>query len=137
MVFGNTTNLIYLEIPSAISPGTISPPGTYVHTAYGAPADAATADIESDFKNMLAEFETNFPGALARANILVKAKHIGQAPGMHRWAGYGMPVNTPVSGLYNVGDGCIQPGTIGTEGAAASAREAVDQILKRTAAVKR
>ena len=49
------------------------------------------------------------------------------------WAGYGMPVDTPIAGLYNVGDGCIPPGTIGTEGAAASAREAVQLISDRVA----
>lgn len=123
MVFGNNRNLIYIEIPSNISPGTISPPGTYLHTAYGAPTDALRADLSSELENTVTELEANFPGVLQEAHFLVKAKHSGQAPGMHRWAGYGMPVDTPIAGLFNVGDGCIPPGTIGTEGAAASARE--------------
>ncbi len=128
MVFGNTRNFIYLEIPSAISPS-ISPAGKYLHTAYGAPADAANPDMEKEFENTLAELERNFPGVREEATFLVKAKHRGAAPGMHRWVGYGMPVNTPVKGLFNVGDGCAPPGTIGTECAAASAREAVEMIL--------
>ena len=106
MVFGNNRNLIYLEIPSEISPA-ISPAGKYLHTAYGAPADATHPDLTREFGIMLDELEQNFPGMTERAHFLVKAKHRGQAPGMHRWAGYGMPVNTPISGLYNVGDGCI------------------------------
>lgn len=128
MVFGNTTNLIYLEIPSLISPD-ISPEGVYLHTAYGAPADAAKPDLNNEFETMLAELEANFPGVLSRANFLVKAKHRGDSPGMHRWVGRGMPVNTSVHGLYNVGDGCAPEGTIGTESAAASAKIAAGMIL--------
>lgn len=130
MVFGNNRNLIYLEIPAMIAPG-ISPPGIYLHTAYGAPEDAATYDLDETLDTMLRELETNFPGLTHDAKFLVKAKHRGAAPGMHRWAGYGMPVNTPIHGLYNVGDGCAPPGTIGTESAAASAREAASLIARQ------
>lgn len=129
MVLGNTRNLIYLEIPSAIS-AEISPTGKYLHTAYGAPADAARPELDREFDNMLAELEQNFPSVLEEATFLVKAKHRGQSPGMHRWIGRGMPVNTPIVGLYNVGDGAAPSGTIGTESAAASAREAVAMITR-------
>lgn len=128
MVFGNNCNFIYLEIPSEISPA-VSPAGKYLHTAYGAPADAANPDLANELKNTMAELEQNFPGVTEQATFLVKAKHRAPAPGMHRWAGYGMPVNTPIHGLFNVGDGCAPPGTIGTESAAASAREAVSMIM--------
>ena len=43
MVFGNTRHLIYLEIPSLISPR-VTPPGQFLHTVFGAPTDAAHAD---------------------------------------------------------------------------------------------
>lgn len=128
MVFGNTRNLIYLEIPSLISPG-VSPPGQFLHTAFGAPTDAAHADLKAELQNTRAELEANFPGQLANARILVNARHSGQSPGMHRWAGHMMPVTTPVANLYNVGDGCTPPGTIGTEGAAGSAREVAKRLL--------
>ena len=127
LIFGNTRNLIYLEIPSIISPE-LAPPGKFLHTAYGAPQDSARPDLERDMKCALEELEQNFPGTLARADFLVRARHSGQAPGMHRWPGYMMPVDTPVAGLYNVGDGATPPGTIGTEGSAASARAAVERI---------
>ncbi len=129
MVLGNTRNLIYLEIPSEISPS-VSPKGKYLHTAYGAPRDAAKPDLDREFEIMLQELEDNFPGVSEEATFLVKAKHRGQSPGMHRWIGRGMPVNTSIKGLYNVGDGAAPSGTIGTESAAASAREAVAMILK-------
>ncbi len=109
----------------------MSPKGKYLHTAYGAPADAANPNLAEEFKTTLEELEKNFPGMTEQATFLVKAKHRGAAPGMHRWAGYGMPVNTSINGLFNVGDGCAPPGTIGTESAAASAREAVAMILAR------
>lgn len=130
MVFGNTRNLIYLEIPSTIA-DTISPDGKYLHTAYGAPADAAHPDMQEEFDNAIRELEDNFPGVTKEATFLVKARHRGASPGMRRWAGFGLPVNTPIRGLYNVGDGCTPPGTIGTEGAAASARTAAEMILER------
>lgn len=129
MVLGNTRNLIYLEIPSTIAEG-MSPAGRYLHTAFGAPTDASRPDMDADYAKALEELEANFPGVSDEATFLVKARHRAPAPGMHRWAGYGMPVNTPIRGLYNVGDGCAPPGTIGTESAAASAREAVAQILR-------
>jgi hypothetical protein len=45
-----------------------------------------------------------------------------------------MPVETPVQSLFNVGDGATPPGTIGTEGAAASAKAAVEMILAQSRA---
>ena len=128
LVFGNNKNLIYLEIPSLISPG-LTPRGRYLHTAFGAPSDAANADLAAELENTLRELRENFPGQLDKAEFLVRAKHSGQAPGMHRWAGHMMPVTTPIRNLYNVGDGATPPGTIGTEGAAGSAREAVKHIV--------
>lgn len=128
MVFGNTRNLIYLEIPTVIS-SQVSPPGQYLHTAFGAPTDAANADLKAELQNTLDELAANFPGRLERARYLVAARHSGQSPGMHRWAGHMMPVTTTIPNLYNVGDGCTPPGTIGTEGSAASAREVVSRML--------
>ncbi len=128
MVFGNSKNLIYLEIPSLISPD-ISPKGRYLHTAYGAPSDARNADLKAELDNTLEELKQNFPGQLDNAEYLVRARHSGEAPGMHRWVGKTLPVTTSVPNLFNVGDGCTSPGTIGTEGAATSAREAAKLIL--------
>jgi len=127
LVFGNTKNLIYLESPSVISPA-LAPSGKYLHTAYGAPTDASNPNLKGELKTVLDELEENFPGMSEKADFLVKAKHHGRSPGMHRWVGYSMPVDTPVRGLYNVGDGCALPGTIGTEGSAASAREVTAKI---------
>ncbi len=135
MVFGNTKNFIYLEIPSFISPGH-APPGKYLHTAFGAPSDAANADLKAELENTCREIEENFPGKLDAAKFLVRARHSGSGPGMHRWAGHMMPVTTPISNLFNVGDGATPPGTIGTEGAASSAREAVKLIVSSTPAGK-
>ncbi len=128
LVLGNTRNLIYLEIPSIISPG-LAPPGKFLHTAYGAPDDAASSDLKEVAHNTMLELEDNFPGVIDKARFLVKARHCAQSPAGHRWPGFMMPVETPVENLFNVGDGAAPPGTCGTEGAAASAREAVRQIV--------
>lgn len=127
LVFGNNKNLIYLEIPSIVSPA-LAPEGKYLHTAYGAPRDAGVDNLKEELATTIAELEQNFPGQLEGAEFLVRARHSGAAPGMHRWAGHMMPVTTSIENLYNVGDGCTSPGTIGTEGAASSAKEAVAHI---------
>ncbi len=130
LVLGNNTNLIYLEIPSNISPY-VAPPGVHLHTAYGAPADSANVDYKAELDNTIVELEENFPGVLDEAEFVVKAMHRGRSPGMHRWVGHTMPVTTPIDGLYNVGDGCTPPGKIGTEGAASSAKVAAEYMLAR------
>lgn len=130
MVFGNNQNLIYLEIPSLIAPDA-SPPGQYLHTAFGAPTDAINSDLKQELENTLSELRQNFPGQLDDATFLVKARHSGEGPGMHRWAGFMLPVTTSIPNLYNVGDGCTTPGTIGTEGAASSAKAAVAHVIPR------
>jgi phytoene dehydrogenase-like protein len=127
LVFGNNENLIYMEIPSIMSPQ-MAPEGKYLHTAYGAPSDAANANLKEEMENTLRELEANFPGQLDGAEFLVKARHSGQGPGMHRWAGRMMPVTTSIHNLFNVGDGATSPGTIGTEGAASSAKEVASLI---------
>jgi phytoene dehydrogenase-like protein len=121
-------HISFLTKTPLISPD-VSPPGQYLHTAFGAPTDAASADLKAELQHTLVELRENFPGQLADARFLVNARHSGQSPGMHRWAGHMMPVTTPIANLYNVGDGCTPPGTIGTEGAAGSAREVAKLLL--------
>lgn len=81
MVFGNNTNLIYLQIPSEISP-TMSPADKYLHSVYGAPADAARPNLAREFKTTLEQLEQNFAGMTEQATFLVKVKHRGAAPEM-------------------------------------------------------
>jgi phytoene dehydrogenase-like protein len=47
---------------------------------------------------------------------------------MRRWPGYPMPTKTPIENLYNVGDGCMPPGTVGIEACALSAKSVARQI---------
>lgn len=131
MVFGNNRNLIYLEIPSAISPGTLSPEGRYLHTAYGAPENFVTADLDEELARTVDELERNFPGFKQDAEILVKAKFSAGYPAGRRAVGRSLPVNTPITGLYMVGDGNAERGKIGTESAAASGRLASQMITSR------
>ncbi len=131
MVFSNNRNLIYLEIPSLISPGEYSPEGKYVHTAYGAPENFEDANLEEELKRTIDELELNFPGFKNEAEILVKAKFSGKYPAGRRAVGRSMPVNTPIRGLYMVGDGNAERGKIGTESAASSGRLAAEQIKQR------
>ena len=45
--------------------------------------------------------------------------------------GFGMPVETPVKNLYNVGDWMLGPGLTGTTAAAESAFRVVEIVKKR------
>ena len=45
--------------------------------------------------------------------------------------GLGMPPETPVKNLYNVGDSILAPGIVGTTGAAESALRVVETLRKR------
>ena len=52
-------------------------------------------------------------------------------PELRTWNGYGMPIETPIPNLYNVGDGCIATGLSGSSGAAETGYRAADTITKR------
>ena len=53
-----------------------------------------------------------------------------QAPECWTWLGYGLPLETPVTNLYNVGDGCIAPGLMGSTGSVESGYRAASVIEK-------
>ena len=53
---------------------------------------------------------------------------INEWPEGRTWLGYGMPLETPIPNLFNVGDGCVAPGLIGTPGSVESGYRVADIV---------
>ena len=86
---------------------------------------------------MFAYLEEIFPQFKKHGRILkIKICHErNQSPESWTWLGYGLPLETPIPNLFNVGDGCIAPGLIGSTGAVESGYRAagmVENILTRS-----
>ena len=71
-----------------------------------------------------------FPNFKKHGRILkVKACYSeNQSPEGWTWLGYGLPLETPIPNLFNVGDACVSPGLIGSSGAAESGYRMADII---------
>lgn len=128
--FGNTESLIYYETPSLTSEE-LTPAGKHLTTTFSVARDSTNPDLQAVTRAALRDLESNFPEFSKKATLLVKARHSGEWPAMRRLPGHTMPVQTPIENLYNVGDGCMPPGSIGVEGAAMTAARVVEEIVEK------
>ena len=81
--------------------------------------------IKCDLKELFPDFEKH--------GHILQIKLCGDKnewPEGRTWLGYGLPLETPISNLFNVGDGCIAPGLIGTTGSVESGYRVVSIIEK-------
>jgi len=81
--------------------------------------------VKSDIKEFFPDFEKHGRILKMRACGI-----INEWPEGRTWLGYGMPLETPISNLFNVGDSCISPGLIGTPGSVESGYRVVDSVEK-------
>lgn len=129
--FGNTRNLCFLATPSLTCPE-LAPAGKHLTVTYSVPPSSTPPlKFRESIQRARREIELNFPVFRKGAEIIHCATHHKNWPAMHRWPGFPMPIRTPVENLYNVGDGCMPPGTVGVEACAQSAAQVADEILKR------
>jgi phytoene dehydrogenase-like protein len=126
--FGNTRRLIFLECPTLTCPE-LAPEGIHMTTTFSVP-ESSTPPIKrkQTIEEILLDLEENFPSFNRKKQKRMITTHIGGWPSMRRWPGYPMPTKTPVENLYNVGDGCMPPGTVGIEACALSAKTVARQI---------
>ena len=126
--FGNTRRLIFLECPTLTCPE-LAPEGMHITTTFSVP-ESSTPPIKrkQTIEEILIDLEENFPTFNRKEQKVMITTHHGEWPSMRRWPGYPMPTKTPIENLYNVGDGCMPPGTVGIEACALSARAAARQI---------
>ncbi len=107
----------------------LAPEGQHLITTFNIPeASSEPLKLKEAVENAKRDLEENFPIIKKVGEPLFVATHHGDWPSMRRWPGYPTPVRTPIVNLYNVGDGCMPPGTVGIEASALSARKVADQI---------
>ncbi len=89
-------------------------------------------DIKYEMQQVKSDIKAFFPDFKKHGRIL-KMRACGiinEWPEGRTWLGYGMPLETPISNLFNVGDSCIAPGLIGTPGSVESGYRVVDSVEK-------
>jgi phytoene desaturase len=126
--FGNTRRLIFLECPTLTCPE-LAPAGMHVTTTFSVP-ESSTPPMrrKQTIEEIMTDLEENFPSFNRREQRVMVTTHQGEWPSMRRWPGHPMPTKTPIENLYNVGDGCMPPGTVGIEACALSAKAVARQI---------
>ncbi len=81
--------------------------------------------IKRDLRELFPDFEKH--GRILRIKLCGDKN---EWPEGRTWLGYGLPLETSIPNLYNVGDGCIAPGLIGTTGSVESGYRVVNIIEK-------
>jgi hypothetical protein len=90
-------------------------------------------DIEEEIKQNTEDIKEIFPDFEQHGRIIKTETHDidDEFPAMRSWMGYDMKQETPVTGLYNVGDGVKPFGWEGLAACAQGARLVVDNITRR------
>jgi len=118
---------------SSISPH-MAPPGQHLTFCFGSPVSSEVhmdAQVEQD--QILLDLKEQFPLFEKHGRVLkMWTKDIDDdLPEMRTRVGLGVPVETRVSNLFNVGDGCPAFGYSGSNAAAESAKRVAETIKKR------
>ena len=79
--------------------------------------------IKRDLKDLFPDFEQHGRILKIRACTI-----LSRWPEGRTWLGYGLPLETTIPNLFNVGDGCVAPGLIGTTGSVESGYRVVELI---------
>jgi len=87
-------------------------------------------DLRSEIDLSLLDLRENIPG-FEEARILRVNCYYGDWPLMRTWAGFSLPIQTPVEGLYSCGDACAPSGWWGSAAAVKSGRMVADDIAGR------
>ena len=111
----------------------LAPPGKHLlYTSVEPISTIHPVEAEWEIEQIKRDLEDLFPQFKEHCRILkIKICHErNQSPEGRTWLGYGLPLETPIINLYNVGDGCVAPGFIGTTGSVESGYRAADLIEK-------
>lgn len=111
----------------------LAPPGQHVLFCFGAPRTSELhMDKEEEMRQIKLDLEEQLPRFKEHGRILkMVPKDIDDPfPEVRTRIGLGMPPETPIKGLYNVGDAIITPGIAGSTGAAESGKR-VTEIIKK------
>jgi phytoene desaturase len=124
---------------SSISPE-LAPPGQHLTFVFGAPQNSLlTMDFEYETKQYTLDLDDLLPGWKKDSRILkFDLRNVdSEFPEYRSWPGHGIPPETYIKNLYNVGDAIIarqegeqviDTGYVGTAGAAESGRVVADIV---------
>jgi phytoene dehydrogenase-like protein len=107
----------------------LAPAGRHLTVVYAVPRPAiGDFDEAGEVELALAELREELPG-MADADILDVRVMRGDWPAQRAAAGYELARDTPLDGLWNVGDGVRDYGSGGTQACAETAKAVVDELL--------
>ena len=136
VTFGKTRRLCNMANLTATCPE-LAPPGWHLYVAYAVPVPAL-GDFDSDVEVELAltDLREQFPN-FARAKILSIRVMRDDWPAQRSCAGYDLPRETGIEGLWCVGDAVKEYGNGGTQACAETAKIVTDAILAQRPRVQR
>lgn len=128
--FGCTRRVNMIDCPSMEAAG-VAPEGYHLYTVGAAPLNAFQVDdVKAEFDEVMKDLETIIPDFDQRCTILNRMCYRGKWPGFRTAPGKNSGHQTPIAGLYNVGDAACPSGYAGSMGAARSAQLVCDEIME-------
>ncbi len=128
VTFGKTRRLCNMANLSATCPE-LAPPGWHLYVAYAVPIPAlGDFDSDAEVEFALMDLREQFPN-FAQAKILSIRVMRDDWPAQRSCAGYDLPRETGIDGLWCVGDAVKQYGNGGTQACAETAKIVTDAIL--------
>lgn len=135
VTFGKTRRLCNMANLTATCPE-LAPPGWNFYVAYAVPKPALGAfDAESEIALSMQDLRDQFPGFDAKARILSTRVMRDDWPAQRSCAGYDLPRETGIGGLWCVGDAVKVYGNGGTQACAETAKLVTDAILAARAGI--
>jgi len=128
VTFGKTRRLCNMANLTATCPE-LAPAGWHLYVAYAVPIPSlGDFDAETETEHALADLREQFPGFAAAKMLSVRVMR-DDWPTQRSCAGYDLPRETGVAGLWCVGDAVKEYGNGGTQACAETAKLVVSQIL--------
>ena len=130
VTFGKTRRLCNMANLTATCPE-LAPPGWHLYVAYAVPIPAlGDFDSGAEVELALADLREQFPN-FNQARILSTRVMRDDWPAQRSCAGYDLPRETGIEGLWCVGDAVKEYGNGGTQACAETAKIVIDAILAR------
>jgi len=130
VTFGKTRRLCNMANLTATCPE-LAPPGWHLYVAYAVPIPAlGDFDSGAEVELALADLREQFPN-FNQARILSTRVMRDDWPAQRSCAGYDLPRETGIEGLWCVGDAVKEYGNGGTQACAETAKIVTDAILAR------
>ena len=109
------------------------PPGQHlIYTSAKHESTLQPMDVKYEIQQIKRDIKEFYPD-FEKYGRFIKMRACGiinEWPEGRTWLGYGMPLETPIPNLFNVGDSCVAPGLIGTPGSVESGYRVADVVEK-------